>query len=131
MNNPFDLDEDEWVEICDASGKRAAMRHLGTLSVSGKTYFVLGSVSQEEDRPEGLLLVREDETMDGVQEYVVADDESEIEDVVGRFVAHTLMKIMENAMDEAQEDDGDEMCPCGMRHAPGEFCVCDEADLLQ
>ena len=52
MNNPFDLDEDEWVEICDASGKRAAMRHLATLSVSGKTYFVLGSVSQEEDRPE-------------------------------------------------------------------------------
>ena len=34
-------------------------------------------------------------------------------------------------MDEAQEDDGDEVCPCGMRHAPGEFCVCDEADLLQ
>ena len=131
MDNPFEPDEEEWVEICDASGKRAAMRHLATLSVSGKTYFVLGSVSQEEDGPDGLLLVREDETVDGVQEYVVADDESEIEDVVGRFVAHTLMKIVENAMDEAQEVDEDEVCPCGMRHAPGEFCVCDEADLLQ
>lgn len=128
MNNPFELDEDEWVEICDASGNRSAMRHLATLSVSGKTYFVLGSVSQEEDG--GLLLVREDETVDGVQEYVVADDESEIEDVVGRFVAHTLMRIMESAMDETQEDE-DIVCPCGMKHAPGEFCVCDETDLLQ
>ena len=129
MNNPFDLDEDEWVEICDASGKRAAMRHLATLSVSGKTYFVLGSVSQEDEG--GLLLVREDETVDGVQEYVVADDESEIEDVVGRFVAHTLMQIVENAMDDAPEDEEDAPCLCGMKHAPGEFCFCDEADLLQ
>ena len=94
MNDPFEFEEDEWVEICDASGKRSAMRHLATLSVSGKTYFVLGAVSQEEDGPDGLLLVREDETVDGVQEYVVADDESEIEDVVGRFVAHTLMQIV-------------------------------------
>ena len=131
MNNPFDLDEDEWVEICDASGKRSAMRHLATLSVSGKTYFVLGAVSQEEDGPDGLLLVREDETVDGVQEYVVADDESEIEDVVGRFVAHTLMQIVENAMDDAPEDEEDAPCLCGMKHAPGEFCFCDEADLLQ
>ena len=128
MNNPFEPEEEEWVEICDASGKRAAMRHLATLSVSGKTYFVLGSVSQDDEG--GLLLVREDETVDGVQEYVVADDESEIEDVVGRFVAHTLMRIVESAMDEAQED-GDDVCPCGIKHAPGEFCVCDETDLLQ
>ena len=127
MNNPFDRDEDEWVEICDASGKRSAMRHLATLSVSGKTYFVLGAVSQEEDGPDGLLLVREDETVDGVQEYVVADDESEIEDVVGRFVA----QIVENAMDDAPEDEEDAPCLCGMKHAPGEFCFCDEADLLQ
>ena len=130
MNDPFEFEEDECVEICDASGKRSAMRHLATLSVSGKTYFVLGAVSQEEDGPDGLLLVREDETVDGVQEYVVADDESEIEDVVGRFVAHTLMRIVESAMDEAQED-GDDVCPCGIKHAPGEFCVCDETDLLQ
>ena len=66
MNDPFEFEEDEWVEICDASGKRSAMRHLATLSVSGKTYFVLGAVSQEEDGPDGLLLVREDETVDGV-----------------------------------------------------------------
>ena len=69
MDNPFEPEEEEWVEICDASGKRAAMRHLATLSVSGKTYFVLGSVSQEEDRPEGLLLVREDEDL-----MVITDD---------------------------------------------------------
>ena len=49
MNNPFETDADEWVEICDASGRRAAMRHLATLSVSGKTYFVLGAGGQDED----------------------------------------------------------------------------------
>ena len=69
--------------------------------------------------------------VDGVQEYVVADDESEIEDVVGRFVAHTLMQIVENAMDDAPEDEEDAPCLCGMKHAPGEFCFCDEVDLLQ
>ena len=130
MNNPFETDEDEWVEICDASGRRAAMRHLATLSVSGKTYFVLGAVGQDEDEPDGLLLVREDETVDGVQEYVVADDESEIEDVVGRFVAHTLMSIIESAAEQTGQDDED-VFACGLRHAPGEFCVCDKADLLQ
>lgn len=128
MDNPFELDDGEWVEICDASGKRSAMRHLATLSVSGKTYFVLGSVGEEQGEPDGLLLVREDETVDGVQEYVVADDENEIEDVVGRFVAHTLTQIIDHALEEAQEDD---VCPCGLKHEPGEFCVCGDADLLQ
>ena len=120
------FDDEEWVEICDASGRRSAMRHLATLSVSGKTYFVLGSVDEEQGEPDGLLLVREDETVDGVQEYVVADDEKEIEDVVGRFVAHTITRIVEQAAEDAQAD-----CACGMKHAPGEFCACNEPELLQ
>ena len=91
---------------------------------------MLGAVGRDEDEPDGLLLVREDETVDGVQEYVVADDENEIEDVVGRFVAHTLMSIIESAAEKAGQDD-EGVCACGLRHAPGEFCVCDEADLLQ
>ena len=34
-------------------------------------------------------------------------------------------------MDDAPEDEEDAPCLCGMKHAPGEFCFCDEADLLQ
>ena len=63
MNNPFETDEDEWVEICDASGRRAAMRHLATLSVSGKTYFVLGAVGQDEDEPDGEEAGAEDDSI--------------------------------------------------------------------
>ena len=34
-------------------------------------------------------------------------------------------------MDDAPEDEEDAPCLCGMKHAPGEFCFCDEVDLLQ
>ena len=131
MTDPFELEDEEWIEICDSEGKRSAMRLLATISFSGKTYYVLGAVSDDADgEPEhGLLLLREDQTIDGAQEYVVADDESEIENVVGRFVMHAIMNMVASATPEQIE--GDETCPCGTKHAPGEFCVCDQADFLQ
>ena len=125
MTDPFETEE-EWVELCDSNGKRASMRHLATISFSGKVYHVLGSA--EEDEENGLLLVREDRTVDGVQEYVIAEDEHEIEDVVGRFVMHSVMRMIERTMQETSEG---QICPCGMTHRPGEFCVCDDPEYLQ
>lgn len=129
MTDPFELEDEEWVEICDSSGKRSAMRLLATISFSEKTYYVLGGIQENADgEPEhGLLLLREDQTIDGAQEYVIADDETEVENVVGRFVMQSIMNVIAHTM----EADGEEDCPCGMRHRPGEFCVCDQPDFLQ
>ena len=93
MTDPFEHDDAEWVEICDADGKRSSMRLLATIGFSGKNYYVLGAEREGEDGEiqHGILLLREDQTVDGVQEYVIADDESEIENVVGRFVMHLIV----------------------------------------
>ena len=130
MTDPFELEDEEWVEICDADGKRSSMRRLAEVSFGGKNYHVLGAVRQDElgDEEHGSVLVREDQTVDGAQEYVITEDEEEIEHVVGHFVAQSIMKMVEHAVSLA-ENDG--LCPCGMRHRPGEFCFCDHADYLQ
>lgn len=121
--------DEEWVEICDSEGRRASMRHLATIRYNGKTYFILSALSVEEEGiAEGeLLLVREEETIDGAQEYVVADDENEIDGVVARYVTQVLVHLVE----EITERDEGEPGPCGVRHCPGEFCVCGNPDLLQ
>ena len=87
MTDPFELEDEEWVEICDADGKRSSMRRLAEVSFGGKNYHVLGAVRQDElgDEEHGLVLVREDQTVDGAQEYVITEDEEEIEHVVGRI----------------------------------------------
>lgn len=130
MTDPFELEEEEWVEICDADGKRSTMLLLATIAFSGKTYFVLGAQNEGDDGEieRGLLLLREDQTIDGAQEYVIADDETEIENVVGRFVMQSIMKMIAHTLKEMPEDTD---CPCGVRHRPGEFCVCENADFLQ
>ena len=129
MTDPFEHDDEEWVEICDAEGKRSAMRHLATVSVGGKNYFVLGASREAEAgvMEHGLMLVREDETVDGAHEYVVAEDDEEIENVVGHFIAHAIMEMIAHAASIAEEAD----CPCGIKHRAGEFCVCDNPDFLQ
>lgn len=129
MSELFTGDDEEWIEISDAEGHKAALRHLAMIRDGAKIYHILGAFSSGEDGEDesGFLLIREDATADGAQEYVVASDEDEIERVVGGFVLHALSMFV-----AAQEDADDDVCEaCGERHAPGEFCVCGDPELLQ
>ena len=130
MTDPFEHDDAEWVEICDADGKRSSMRLLATIGFAGKNYFILDALRENDDgdAEHGLLLLREDQTIDGAQEYIIADDDAEIENVVGRFVMQSIVKMVERTMAEASTDEGS---PCGIKHAPDEFCFCDNPDYLQ
>ncbi|MDO5299100.1 MAG: DUF1292 domain-containing protein [Clostridia bacterium] len=127
MTNPFENEDEEWVEISDANGKKAALRHLATIRYGEKTYFVLGAIKESEDGDGegGFLIVRQDETLDGAQQYVVASDEDEIESIVGDFVMHAIL----SQLDAGQEDDG--TCSCGLPHVPGDFCCCGQPEYLQ
>ena len=126
----FETDEEEWVEISDGEGQTAALRHLAMVRDGEKTYHILGAFSQREDGEGegGLLLVREDRAADGVQEYVLTSDENEVQRVIGGFVMHA-MAVAAASMEEEGEEAG--LCPCGTTHAPGEFCFCDDPDMLQ
>ena len=107
LNDETD-EEIELVEISDAEGNRAEMRRLATVEYSGKLYHILGAV-------------QEDET----DEYVITEDEREIEQVVGRYVIESLL-------DEIGEvSEGEETWPCGENHRPGEFCYCGQNEYLQ
>lgn len=129
MSEVFDDDdftlEDEWVEISDANGNKAALRHLATIQCDGKSYSVLGKLRGSHEL--ALMLVREDMKLDGDSEYVMVRDEQEIEHVVGRLVMRMLMQLL--ALEHAEADDA--VGPCGMRHAPGEFCCCEDPEYLQ
>lgn len=129
MSEVFDDDdftlEDGWVEISDALGNKAALRHLATIQCEGKSYSVLGKLRSENEL--ALMLVREDTKLDGASEYVMVRDEREIEHVVGRLVMRMLMQMLAKEQ-EAQEPS---VGPCGMIHAPGEFCCCDDPEYLQ
>ena len=48
MAESLEMEDEEWFEISDATGKRSAMRHLATLSVNGKTYYLLDAVEDDE-----------------------------------------------------------------------------------
>lgn len=119
---------DEWVEISDGEGHKAALRHLATIRCAEQTYDVLGAVREDMDGQGALMLVRRDMTVDGVMEHVLVSDEHEIEQVVGQFVMHMLMEHLDDADDAPQDDTPD---PCGCRHQPGEFCYCDDPAYLQ
>ena len=138
MTGPFEEDEffeDEWVDVYDVEGKKASLRHLATVRITGKTYMILGE--QDEFQEKGrLMVVREDQTVDGVTEYVVAHEESEIESVMGHFAMHLLMDHLDDLPDElAQElaqldmEEADTLCGCS--HRPGEFCFCGDEAYLQ
>lgn len=140
MTDLLKTDEEEWVEISDGEGHTAALRHLATVRDGEKTYHVLGAYAPQEDGDEGesgFLLIREDATADGAQEYVVASDESEVERVIGSFVMHALALFAASQdEDDEEEDDLEDLpdaqrCACGEVHAPGEFCVCGQSELLQ
>lgn len=131
MSDPFDKDEllldDEWVELCDLEGHRASFRHLATIGINDKTYMILGVAFNEADEPGALMLVREDETMDGTKEYAVVNDKQEAEQVIGRFVMRLLTAHLDNEDDEPEIPQND----CGCRHKPGEFCFCGDSAYLQ
>ena len=72
-----------------------------------------------------LVLVRQDCTPDGADEYVITEDEREIEQVVGRYVIESLL-------DEIGEPgEWEETWPCGENHRLGEFCYCGQNEYLQ
>lgn len=139
-----ELFEDEWVEICDIEGHRISMRHLATMQVDQKIYMLLDDGKEEHEG--SLMLVREDRTVDGAPEYVVSNDEQEIERVMQRFVAHLFEMDMAGSLPDAlpgpeewdaEEQDewsmeaqpGDEGCGC--EHGPWAFCYCGDPDYLQ
>lgn len=131
MADPFEKDEllldDEWVELCDLEGNRASFRHLATIGVHQNTYMILGAAFDEMDEPGALMLIREDETVDGVSQYVVVKDTKEIEMVIGRFV----MRLLTAHLDDESFPVDDADSPCGCRHRPWEFCYCDDPAYLQ
>ena len=121
-------DEIDLVVISDAEGKTAEMRHLATVEYSGKLYHILGSIQEDEAdefMKDELVLVRQDSTPDGADEYVITDDEHEIEQVFGQYVISSIL-------DEIGElSEGEETWPCGENHRPGEFCYCGQNEYLQ
>lgn len=130
MIDPFENEEEDWVEISDAQGRKASLRHLATVQFGDKTYYVLGAIRESKSGDEGgFLLVRQDRAGDGAKEYVITHDEDEIEQVVSRFVFGTLLDHAEGSMEDVSF--GDEVCPCGENHNPGEFCYCDMPEYLQ
>ena len=127
LNDETD-EEIELVEISDAEGNRAEMRRLATVEYSGKLYHILGAVQENETddfSDDGLVLVRQDCTPDGADEYVITEDEREIEQVVGRYVIESLL----DEIGEVSEEE--ETWPCGENHRPGEFCYCGQNGYLQ
>lgn len=138
MTDLLKTEEEEWVEISDGEGHTAALRHLATVRDGEKTYHVLGAFTPKGDGEEGeggFLLIREDATADGAQEYVVASDENEVERVIGSFVLQAMALFAASQDEDDEEEDLDlpdeERCACGEVHAPGEFCVCGQSELLQ
>jgi len=130
MSDPFDKDEllldDEWVELCDLEGNRASFRHLATIGLNDKIYMILGAARDGEEAPGALMLIREDETADGANQYVVVNEKKEIEHVIGRFVLRILTAHLREESDQMELPD-----PCGCRHRAGEFCYCDDPAYLQ
>ena len=61
----------------------------------------------------------------GEDEYVITEDEHEIEQVVGRYVIESLLDEIGEVSDE------EETWPCGENHRPGEFCYCGQNEYLQ
>jgi len=134
--DPFDFDsepfddeeasEEEWVEISNIEGKTASLRHLATVKIDERIYYILGAMREFEGKTEkALMVIREDLTMDGALQHVIASDEHELEQVVEHFVGHALGDRLMHLDDDSQVGD------CGCRHLPGEFCCCGDPAFLQ
>lgn len=126
MADPFE--NDEWVEISDDNGRKTALRHLATIHHGDSTYFVLGTVNEDDDgRQRGaLMLVREEETRDGSPTYVLEQNRDEIEHVINDFVIQMILDHIDEGFDEEAM-----LCPCGMHHGALDFCFCNQPEYLQ
>ena len=142
MTGPFEEDEffeDEWVDIYDVEGRKASLRHLATVRLSGKTYMILGEIQEDFQDKGRLMLVRQQQTVDGATEHVVVHDEAEIERVIGHFAMHMLMEHVDQLPPELANELSDlniEMqddlgFDCGCSHRAGEFCFCGDLAYLQ
>ena len=143
MTGPFEEDEffeDEWVDIYDVEGRKASLRHLATVRLSGNTYMILGEMQDELQDKGRLVLVREDETVDGAREYVIVHNDSEIEQVMGHFAMNLLMDHLDqlppeiaDELSQMEMDLGEELAlhDCGCSHRAGEFCFCGDPTYLQ
>lgn len=137
MTGSFDDEEffdDEWVDVYDVSGNKTSLRHLATVRCNEKNYMILGTDRDGFEEKGSLMLVREERTVDGATEYVVANDEKEVEHVIGHFVMH----ILAEHIDEMPPEFSDEWMnlsdlhdDCGCFHRPCEFCYCNDPDYLQ
>ena len=127
LNDETD-EEIELVEISDAEGNRARCAVWLPWNTEESSIHILGAVQEERNGRffgRRLVLVRQDCTPDGADEYVITEDEREIEQVVGRYVIESLL-------DEIGEvSEGEETWPCGENHRPGEFCYCGQNEYLQ
>ena len=142
MTGPFEEDEffeDEWVDIYDVEGRKASLRHLATVRLSGTTYMILGEIQEDFQDKGRLMLVRQQKTVDGATEHVIVHDEAEIERVIGHFTMHLLMEhadqlppeLAEELSDLSLEMQDDFEFDCGCSHRPGEFCFCGDPAYLQ
>ena len=143
MAESFEEDEffeDEWVDIYDVEGRKASLRHLATVHLGGKTYMILGEMQDDLSDKGRLMLVRQEQTVDGATQYVATHDTAEIEQVMSHFAMHLLMEHIDELPDEiaqelAQMDFAakavDMAEPCGCSHRPGEFCFCGNPRYLQ
>ena len=143
MAEPFEEDEffeDEWVDIYDVEGRKASLRHLATVHLGGKTYMILGEMQDDLSDKGRLMLVRQEQTVDGAAQYVMTHDAAEIELVMSHFAMHLLMDRLDELPDDlarelehmdmiARVDDQNESCGCS--HRPGEFCFCGDPAYLQ
>lgn len=116
--------EEEWVELSDIEGRKAAYRHLATVRLDDAVYHVLG-----EEKRKALMLVREEKMADGASQYVIASNEREVERVVERFVASAIEAHLETHTDVLDIEEDIEACGCS--HLPGDFCYCDDPLYLQ
>ena len=143
MAESFEEDEffeDEWVDIYDVEGRKASLRHLATVRLGGKTYMILGEMQDDLSDRGRLMLVRQEQTVDGATQYVATHDTAEIEQVMGHFAMHLLMEHIDELPDEiAQELEQMDFAAkavdmaesCGCSHRPGEFCFCGDPCYLQ
>ena len=143
MTGPFEEDEffeDEWVDIYDAKGRKASLRHLATVRLDGNTYMILGEMEEDFQDKGRLVLVREDQTVDGAREHVIVHEDSEIERVIGHFAMNLLMNHLDQLPPEIADElsqmnlemqDDELFSGCGCNHRPGEFCFCGDSAYLQ
>ena len=127
--------EDDWAEISDVQGRKALFRHLATIHCDERVYHVLGALREDRPNERALMLIREEETADGVLQHVIVNSEREIEQIIGQFVARVLDQHLDEAAFEAEDmldDVGNDLQDvCGCFHKAGEFCYCDDPVYLQ